>query len=125
MWIGKAVAAMLAVGNEQLREAERGAVGYMGENTRLKEENARLVAMNGWLMHRLTQVEHERGMLMQDRLGIKITVPAFVPAMDNPAEALQQMVDVSTVGGDAADSDADAAQNPGIDYSMMPGYRGK
>lgn len=93
----------------------------------VEAENARLTAERTWFMHRLTQVEHERGMLMQDRLGVKIAVPEFVPTTDSDdvSNALSRVVDISTIGGDAKDTDADPSQNSGIDYTNLPGYAGK
>jgi len=127
MWISDKVQGLLDVLALENRCQAARVGGLQGEVTQLKEENARLHAERAWFMHRLTQVEHERGMLMQDRLGIKISVPAFVPAMDNPSEALHQVIDLSTVGLDAADTetDADPTQNQGIDYTNLPGYKGR
>lgn len=127
MWISNGVSAMLAAGNEQLRETERVLSGIRGENTRLKEENARLRADMDWFKLRLNQVERERGQLIQAAIGVKIAVPEFVPTFEDPATALNEMPDTSTVGGDAVDhgepTEADPAE--GVDYSLLPGYKGK
>jgi hypothetical protein len=127
MWISKAHYTTLnnLIESAQTRNTEM--LRRDGERLRLAEENAYLKAQCNWFMHRLTQVEHERGMLMQDRIGVKISVPAFIPATDDPSEALSRVVDISTIGGDAkddgSDTDADPTQNPGIDYTNLPGYK--
>lgn len=119
MWISKATASRL----EDLRQ-DLGSV--LGTSVRLEVENARLRADLDWFKHRLNQVEMERAMLMQDRIGVKINVPQFVPAMDNPADTLNEMPDLSTVGGDAPDhEESEADKGNGVDFSMMPGYKAK
>lgn len=130
MWISKAHYNTLdsLINSSQDRNTEMlRREGALNERVhQLEQQLMELKAERRWFMHRLTQVEMERGMMMQDRLGIKISVPAFVPSMEDPSEALSKVVDLSTVGGDAVmDTDADATQNPGIDYTNLPGYRGK
>lgn len=95
---------------------------------RLKEENARLRADLDWFKLRLNQVERERGQLIQAAIGVKIAVPEFVPTYEDPGKALNEMPDLSTVGGDAVDQGEDrggADPAEGVDYALMPGYRGK
>jgi hypothetical protein len=94
-----------------------------GEQNRLEIENARLRADLDWFKHRLNQVERERGQLIQDRLGIKIAVPEFVPTYEDPASALNDQPNLSTVGHDA-DEESVAEPGDGVDYSLMPGYSG-
>lgn len=121
MWISHAVAAMLAVGNEQLREQERRASKLEGELGRALQENTRLRSDLDWFKHRLTQVERERGQLIQAAIGVKIAVPEFVPTYEDPGKALHEMPDLSTVGGDAA-PETDAEPGEGVNYTLMPGY---
>lgn len=126
MWISKAVAAMFADSTKELRASEAKCAVMVGECVRLKTENERLRADMDWFKLRLNQVERERGQLIQAAIGVKIAVPEFVPTFEDPAEALNQMPDMSTVGGDAAEvgepTEADRAE--GVDYSLMPGYKG-
>lgn len=125
MWIGRYVQGLLDTKESILRAHIEQNGKLIGEVTQLKQENARLHAERAWFMHRLTQVEHERGMLMQDRLGVKIAVPEFVPAAgaDDIGEALSKVVDISTVGGDAKpENDAESTQAVGMGYENLPGY---
>jgi hypothetical protein len=98
-----------------------------GQADILKMENLHLRADLDWFKLRLNQVERERAMLMQDRLGVKISVPEFVPTYEDPASALAQMPDFGSVGADARPEAAatDAEPGEGVDYSLMPGYTGK
>ena len=90
----------------------------------LERMNTQLTTERGWFMHRLNQVERERAMLIQDRIGVPISTPTFIPVADNKEdEALMQMPDLSTVGGDAHDNGpSDAEPGDGVDFTMMPGY---
>ena len=128
MWISeKTVALLESVRAESVRWQNTAHI-LQGELDATRAENVRLNAEREWFKHRLNQVEMERAMLMQDRIGVKISVPQFVPAMDDPSEALSKVVDISTIGGDAKedfDTDADPTQNPGVDYTNLPGYGGK
>lgn len=121
MWIPKAA---WDFAFNSLGELERAKTGAEGENVRLRIENERLRADMDWFKLRLNQVERERGQLIQAAIGVKIAVPEFVPSYEDPAEALNQMPDMSTVGGDAPD-DAEAGSGAvsGMDYSLMPGYK--
>ena len=105
------------------RQAARVAVV---RSERLLIENERMRADMDWFKLRLNQVERERGQLIQAAIGVKIAVPEFVPTFENPADALSQMPDFSTVGGDAPDQGPTTSAEPGdgVDYSLMPGYRG-
>lgn len=76
-----------------------------------------------WLKHRLTQVERERGQLIQAALGVKVAVPEFVPTYEDPGAALNEMPNLSTVGGDAPEDFTPGDATTGEDYSRMPGYR--
>jgi len=94
----------------------------------LRADNARLRADQDWFKLRLNQVERERGQLIQAAIGVKIAVPEFVPTYENPAAALNEMPDLSTVGHDAADEGGaartSAEPGDGVDYSLLPGYKG-
>jgi len=131
MWISKArYDELVDRAHHERVQAGNWQADYAAVNARLVETKTQLAALTAertWFMHRLTQVEHERGMLMQDRLGVKIAVPEFVPTTDSDdvSNALSRVVDISTIGGDAKDTDADPSQNSGIDYTNLPGYAGK
>lgn len=95
-----------------------------GEKIRLEIENTRLRSDLDWFKHRLNHVERERGQLIQAAIGVKISVPEFVPAMDNPEDALNSLPDLGTVGGDALDQSPrhEPDSKEGVDFSMLPGY---
>lgn len=95
--------------------------------TDLERMNARLQSDLDWAKHRLTQVERERGQLIQSAIGVKIAVPEFVPTY-RPDEALNEDSNpFKTVGEDVLD-EADTIPRdeatPGVDYSKMPGFKG-
>ena len=98
-----------------------------GYTDRLKIENERLRADQDWFKLRLNQVERERGQLIQAAIGVKIAVPEFVPTYEDPTDALHEMPDLSSIGGDAVDQGllTDVDLSGGVDYSLLPGYRGK
>jgi hypothetical protein len=127
MWISKAAHELIEQARANATEAGTRFAAANAECLRLREENARLIATNAWMQHRLNQVEMERAMLMQDRIGVKISVPQFVPSMEDPSEALSKVVDISTIGADAKDDGSDVSDmnNPGVVYDNLPGYRGK
>lgn len=120
MWMSQAVMAMFAVGNEQLREQERRTSKAEGELNRTLLENHRMRADLDWFKLRLNQVERERGQLIQAAIGVKISVPEFVPSAPEIDSALHEMPNFATVGQDAVPEGS--AVNAGEDYSMMPGY---
>ncbi len=124
MWISKAIAAKMALLEETIRAEAALKESARGALARLHIENERLRADMDWFKLRLNHVERERGQLIQAAIGVKISVPEFVPSFEDPAEALNQMPDTSTVGQDASeDSDGDAGSVDGMDYSLMPGYK--
>ena len=92
---------------------------------RLEIENARLRSDLDWFKLRLNHVERERGQLIQAAIGVKVSVPEFIPKMDNPEEAFNAMPDLSTVGGDAKWEDPTGilAREDAADYSGLSGYR--
>ena len=128
MWISKFAQRELQNVRTELRNALTGYASVFGENRRLEIENARLRADMDWFKLRLNQVERERGQLIQAAIGVKIAVPEFVPTYEDPTDALHEMPDLSSIGGDAVDprfTTTDADPSEGVDYSLMPGYRGK
>lgn len=100
--------------------------GVRGECKRLEIENARLRSDMDWFKIRLNAVEKERAQLIHAAIGVKLAIPEFVPTGDKTADALQELPDLSRVGGDAADEDNGRALIPGQtdnpDYSLLPGY---
>lgn len=94
-------------------------------NARLREENIRQQGLIEWMKLRLNAVEKERAQLIAAAIGVKIAIPEFVPAQSEET-ALNEMPNLSTVGGDAEDEPEGRAKtelDPGVDYSQMPGYR--
>ncbi len=91
------------------------------EHTQTITENIRLRADLDWFKLRLNAVEKERAQLIQAAIGVKVSIPEFVPVMDSPADAFNQhtMPDLSLIGGDAPDS-FNPAQEIGPDYSALP-----
>ena len=136
MWIGKKFVEAIGQCLPELEMRRKEVLQLMlevsvtrGENLALKMESVRLRADLDWFKLRLNQVERERGQLIQAAIGVKIAVPEFVPTYENPAAALNEMPDMSTVGGDARDDggapvQTSAEPGEGVDYSMMPGYTG-
>lgn len=126
MWISKAH--YLTMNNiiESAQNRNTEMLRRDGERIRLEIENARLRADMDWFKHRLNQVERERGQLIQASIGVKISIPEFVPSFEDPVSALQQMPDLSSIGEDALDQGPETDVDPsvGVDYSMMPGYSG-
>lgn len=127
MWISKAHYETMVAGLEDGRKTHAQLGEQMATIIAANAEAARLRSDLEWFKLRLNQVEMERAMLMQDRLGVKINVPQFVPTHDGGEQALQQMPNLSSVGHDAIDqgpvTDADPAE--GVDFTAMPGYNGR
>jgi hypothetical protein len=94
-----------------------------GECKRLEVENARLRADLDWFKLRLNSVEKERAQLIAAAIGVKISVPEFVPQTHNLEEAFNAIQDLSSVGGDAKEEATTLGQELDVDYSLMPGYR--
>ena len=120
MWISKAAHLLIEAAKVARDEKASVAAKYEGESRRLEIENARLRADLDWFKLRLNQVERERGQLIQAAIGVKIAVPEFVPTYEDPATALNQLPDLSTIGHDAKDTGAEPGE--GVDFSMLPGY---
>jgi regulator of replication initiation timing len=125
MWISKASQQRLDEAHAAAGEVRRMVGEVAGECKRLEIENTRLRADLDWFKLRLNSVEKERAQLIAAAIGVKISVPEFVPQMDNPAEALNHIPDLTTIGNDAVEDYDMAAigQEQAVDYSMMPGYR--
>lgn len=90
-----------------------------GELRATTSENAQLRATIEWMKLRLNAVEKERAQLISAAIGVKVSIPEFVPITEGTdiQKALQEMPDLSSVGGDAPDD------VPETDYSQWPGYR--
>jgi hypothetical protein len=95
----------------------------LGACQRVEIENTRLRADLDWFKLRLNSVEKERAQLIAAAIGVKVSIPEFVPQTQNLGDALNEMPDLSTIGNDALDDLGKEQGEP--DYSMMPGYRGK
>ena len=128
MWVSfKSTTKHLNYWMDEAKEWLASAQRLGGENRRLEIENARLRADLDWFKLRLNQVERERAQLIASAIGVKIAVPEFVPTYEDPGKALHELPDLSTVGGDAREEaqPTDAEPGEGVNYSLMPGYRGK
>lgn len=121
MWMSREAAGMLGAANGRIEKLLADLASTLATSMRLEIENTRLRADMDWFKHRINQLERERGQMFQQQLGIKIAVPEFVPTYEDPGAALNDMPNLSTVGDDAA---PDAEPADGVDYSLMPGYRG-
>lgn len=129
MWISRKEIETLRIENAKLREeiravqlqAHERAIGFERENARLRSDQ-------DWFKLRLNQVEQERAMLMADRIGVRVNVPQFlVQPEGQEGQALHELPDLSTVGGDAKDEPpvpTSADPGEGVDFTMMPGYTG-
>jgi hypothetical protein len=127
MWIGTKVQAM--IDGLIYREADmRQSVAVLSaELRRVESENTKLQAHIDWFKLRLNAVEKERAQLIAAAIGVKIAIPEFVPAADRVEDALNEMQNLSTVGGDALEDEDHGrprTTNDGAaDYTQMPGYR--
>lgn len=108
-------------------DKDRKLAALRAQNTDLERMNARLQSDLDWMKHRLTQVERERGQLMQAVLGVKVSVPEFVPTY-RPDEALNEE---SNPFGDSGEDSSDPKHRfgtehgrpaDGVNYALMPGY---
>ncbi len=127
MWIGKAHYTTL---NNLIERSQNRATEMLRRETTatqqiidLKRQVAELTTERTWFMHRLNQVERERGQLIQAAIGTKIAVPEFVPTYEDPGAALNDMPSLNTVGADALDQFTPTQQNGEVDYSNLPGYK--
>lgn len=126
MWIGKDVYRTMnkLIESAQERNTEmlrrEGALRQQVED--LTRELTNLRTERTWFMHRLTQVERERGQLIQAAIGTKIAVPEFVPTYEDPGAALNDSPIVNTLGEDALDQFT-PRHGEDADYSNLPGYK--
>jgi hypothetical protein len=131
MWISQKAMDEISVLATQVSNWQSDYAAECGKRQRLELENAQLRNDIEWFKHRLNQVEMERAMLIQSALGVKVSVPRFVPVeQGNEDEALSRMPDLSTVGNDAhLDNEEDPTRVLGseqaADYTLLPGYRMK
>lgn len=123
MWMSKEALKLINAAQERSEKLLADLANTLATSTRLEIENARLRSDMDWFKHRINALERERGQFFQAQLGIKIAVPEFVPTYEDPASALSEMPDLSHVGGDAA-VESDAEPGDGVDFSLMPGYKG-
>lgn len=122
--LSNAIATEMTALHTALGTARADYAGALQTIAMLERANAQLRSEMNWFKHRLNQVERERGQLIQAAIGVKIAVPEFVPTYEDPGAALNEMPNLSTVGGDAVDNPLPDGMNPGVDYSMLPGYKG-
>lgn len=127
MWLSfKSTATTLNAWNDRYDRLLATAAEVNGKAQRLEIENTRLRADLDWFKLRLNQVEKERGQLIQAAIGVKVSVPEFVPAREDPEDTFNEMPDFSTVGENALeDRDGaaladEAGQGSEPDYSGMP-----
>jgi hypothetical protein len=125
VWISRKEYKELYEQNTEIAAMSLRDIGHLrGLLSKTETETARLKSEMNWFKHRLNQVERERGQLIQAAIGVKVAVPEFVPTYEDPGQALNEMPNLSTVGGDAVEElEIPGEMNPGIDYSQMPGYR--
>lgn len=125
MWIGKDHYTTLnnLINSAQDRNTEmlRREGALRQEVADLTRELSDLRTERTWFMHRLTQVERERGQLIQAAIGVKIAVPEFVPTYEDPGAALNDGPALATIGEDALDQFVPKTEGD-VDYSNMPGY---
>lgn len=90
----------------------------------VERENAQLSATVEWMKLRLNAVEKERAQLIYAAIGVKLAIPEFQPK-GAPEDALHEMPDLSSVGGDArTDFPELEEQGPiGESYANLPGYK--
>lgn len=90
----------------------------------LERENAQLVATVEWMKIRLNAVEKERAQLVYAAIGVKLAIPELQPK-GIPEDALHEMPDLSSVGGDARTEFPELEpQSPiGEGYTNLPGYQ--
>ena len=127
MWISKGAESIIADQRNTITDLRVTIARLYGERAQQEIENARLRSDLDWFKLRLNHVERERGQLIQAAIGVKVSVPEFVPKMENPEEAFNALPDLSTIGGDANETWEDPtgvlAREEAADYSGLPGYR--
>ncbi len=105
-------------------------IGFLnGQLRELQEQNTRLRSDLDWFKLNFNMVQRERAQLIYAAIGVKTSIPEFVPQQHNPEDALNQLPDLSSIGGDAKEQD-EAEGRPRFDdhtvspdYSMMPGHQ--
>jgi hypothetical protein len=121
--------------NAMLREeAKHEAQRHREQVLGLERMNTRLQGDLDWAKHRLNQVERERAQLISAAIGVRIAVPEFQPVTEGKpeADALSEMPNLATVGGDAVDDSmvhdhavmiGDLGKELPVNYENMPGFR--
>lgn len=101
------------------------AARVQGENRQLTEENTRLRSDLDWFKLHYNACQRERAQLIYAAIGVKVGIPEFqVKTNDAGVDALQELPDLSRVGGDAVEEEPEGRPTtdaPG-DYTMLPGY---
>jgi len=103
-------------------------IGFLqGQLRELENGNIRLRSDLDWFKLNFNMVQRERAQLIYAAIGVKTSIPEFVPQQHNPEEALNQLPDLSRVGEDAAPEGEDGGvprfdNNASPDYSQLPGY---
>ncbi len=128
MWIGKAAQVAITAAQMIAQKHAEDNTRILADNLRFREENVRQQSMIEWMKLRLNAVEKERAQLIAAAIGVKFSIPEFVPAGDKVDETLQEMPNLATVGGDAVEDEADHGRprtenDPGVSYDQLPGYR--
>lgn len=104
MWIDRNVYENLMLDNAKLRE----------ESRVLNQQNQTLRSSLEWFMVRVTQLEKERAVLVQNYMGVKIETPDYRPA-PSPREV---PLDIPSLIGAMGFNDMgdDEARRLGIDF---------
>ena len=115
--------AALAEHKSELAKLYVDAARVQGENRQLTEENTRLRSDLDWFKLHYNQVQRERAQLIYAAIGTKVGIPEFQVKTHDPAEALQELPDLSRVGEDALEEPEGRPITEGsVEYSMLPGY---
>lgn len=93
------------------REYERW-IAKTGQTDAVQARCGALQATNEWLMHRLTQLEHERAKLIETYMGVKIPVPEVGTAA--PRENIDQVL--RNPGDLFSDMGDEEAERLGVDW---------
>jgi hypothetical protein len=93
MWISRAVF-------EDLRDQATKATAITDA---LRTHITALNTTLSWLQVRLTQLEHERAVMLDKYMGIKVTVPVFEPDQQSTGDILNTMPSFNDMGDAEAD----------------------
>lgn len=95
MWISKTM----------WRDERDARIKAEAELTGLRSHNAALKTTMDWQMVRLTQLEHERAILIETYMGIKSAIPTVVKDMPSATsqEIMQELPTFEDMGDEAAE----------------------